>query len=88
MAESSSSVVVSLDAKAAQKVPKIISLLGSRIVFSVKVLPAYGDLPAPSTTEALGIEAPALPIGSPDMSKYAVPILCTAGNKRSEPYHK
>ena len=67
---------------------KIIVLPESRTAFSVKVRPAHGDLPAPSTTEALGIEAPALPIGSPDMSKYAVPILCTAGNKRIEPYHK
>lgn len=67
---------------------KIISLPESRTAFSVKVRPAHGDLPAPSTIGASGIEAPALPIGSPDTSKYAVPILCTAGNKRSEPYHR
>jgi hypothetical protein len=31
------------------------------IAFSAKVRPAHGDLPAPSTIEASGIEAPALP---------------------------
>ena len=36
-------------------------LPGSMIAFSAKVRPAHGDLPAPSTTEASGIEAPALP---------------------------
>lgn len=67
---------------------KIIVLPGSMIAFSVKVRPAHGDLPAPSTTGASEIVAPALSIGSPDASKYAVPILCTDGNRRSEPYHK
>ena len=67
---------------------KIIVLPGSMIAFSVKVRPAHGDLPAPSTTGASEIAAPALSIGSPDVSKYAVPILCTDGNRRSEPYHK
>ncbi len=52
------------------------------IAFSVKVRPAHGDLPAPSTTGALGIEAPALPIGSPDTSKYAVSAAAPVGEKQ------
>lgn len=67
---------------------KIIVLPESRTAFSVKVRPAHGDLPAPSTTGASEIVEPALSIGSPDVSEYAVPILCTDGNRRSEPYHK
>lgn len=67
---------------------KIIVLPGSMIAFSVKVRPAHGDLPAPSTIGASEIVAPALSIGSPDASKYAVPILYTSGSNRSEPYHK
>ena len=67
---------------------KIISLPESRTAFSVKVRPAHGDLPAPSTTGASEIVEPALSIDSPDGSKYAAPTLDTVGNKRSEPFHR
>lgn len=67
---------------------KIIVLPGSMIAFSVKVRPAHSDLPALSTIGASGTEAPALSIGSPDVSEYVVPGLCTSGSNQSEPYHK
>ena len=67
---------------------KIIVLPGSMTAFSVKVRPAHGDLPAPSTTGASEIAAPALSIGSPDVSEHVVPNLYTSGSNRSEPYHK
>ena len=67
---------------------KIIVLPESRTAFSVKVRPAHGNLPAPSTIGASEIVAPALSIGSPDVSEHVVPNLYTSGSNRSEPYHK
>ena len=63
-------------------ISEALSLPEATFAFSVKVRPAHGNLPAPPTIGASEIVAPAPSIGSPDVSRYAVTILCTAGNNR------